>query len=67
MKSWATTDTSKSGKAHLWREAASNPLVSLSECGRMEKSTSLQAPGEEIGQCKKCAASRFAPTFGRSA
>lgn len=54
MKSWATTDDSKSGKAHLWREAESESRMAISECGLVTMASQLQAEGEAIGRCKKC-------------
>ena len=56
-RQWATTDTSRSGKPHLWREAYTEGLW-LSECGRMAKTGNLQR-NESIGpRCQKCEGSR---------
>ena len=54
MKSWATTDDSKSGMAHLWREAASEARMAISECGLVTMASQLQAESESLGRCKKC-------------
>ena len=54
MKSWATTDDSKSGKAHLWHEAAVEARMAISECGLITMASQLQAPSEALGRCKKC-------------
>lgn len=52
---WATTDTSRTGKAHCWYDPknTSNPAIRVSYCGRITHAESLQQD-EEIGQCLTC-------------
>ena len=50
MKSWATADWIRSGKAHYWREAANEPRICFSECGLQADAASLQAERESFGR-----------------
>lgn len=53
---WATIDSSRTGKAHCWYDPknTSSPSIRVSYCGRITRAEHLQQRGEEIGHCLTC-------------